>query len=371
MIGDTLLYVGDLRMGCTSLSRLEGLEVCSGRRIERFDTFEVCRHENRWINLLGHRLYCTPGVIRANRELLNCVRQKVPSLVWVDKGRWLFPWTLRQVRKMGLQLLHYNTDDVFGGEGELWLHRLGLRYYHCAMTTNRHNVIEVRRKYGIPTFRTCMGYDERLHARSRKQTESESDVTFVGHYEPYTEGLVSALLTGGLQVALHGHRWGRARNHVLRMAKPLPQAAYRDVIGSAKLALCVLSRRNRNESTGRSFEIPAIGACLIAPATSEHQFLYQHGHNAFLYRDSSDLVAQCRNLRANRAQRDAVANAGHDRCTALQLSWQALIGREWKIALATLKDPARPLAEEDDLPMWHGFRRGEPFSEENNGEVTT
>jgi spore maturation protein CgeB len=102
-------------------------------------------------------------------------------------------------------------------------------------------------------------------------------------------------------------------------------------LASSKLALCSLSRWNRNESTGRSFEIPAIGTGLLAEYTEEHQYLYGDGVGAALFRDRQELVEKARYYLSHTAERQTLAANGHRRTQELGLSWADHIRREWRI----------------------------------------
>ena len=93
---------------------------------------------------------------------------------------------------------------------------------------------------------------------------------FVGHREPHTEDFVNALIEAGHPVSLYGAGWQKAKNHALRGTRPLPGQNYIEAIGNASIALCFLSKEERNESTGRSFEITGLGTFMLAERTDEH-----------------------------------------------------------------------------------------------------
>ena len=101
-------------------------------------------------------------------------------------------------------------------------------------------------------------------------------------------------MKAGLDVRVWGHNWGKARQAELRAVKPLPQGEYAAEIARARMALCSLSRWNRNESTGRSFEIPAIGTMMLAERTPEHDFIYGDGRGAVLFSAADELVRKAR-----------------------------------------------------------------------------
>ena len=208
-----------------------------------------------------------------------------------------------------------------------------------------------------------MGFDRELHKQPTDMGVGAGGDTlvFVGHREAHTEQYVVTLREAGLPVRVWGAGWQQARDRELRDARIIPQDQYALAIASAGMALCSLSRRNRNESTGRTFEIPAIGSCLLAESTQEHKFLFRDGEQAVLFVNGDDLVRKARYYITNAAQRRAIAIAGHERCLQLDLSWEGHMRREWPIIERMLVTGEAPTRGLDDVPFWPGFRDGEPF----------
>lgn len=358
-----LLYVGELSPASTSVARFEALREL-GHDVHGFEVIDICRHRSRVLNYLGHRVYLLPQIFAANRRLRARVAELRPNVVWIDKGRWVLPATVRWLKEQGAKVVHYNTDDLYGTEEYFWLHRRGLRHYDVTLTTNRFNVAEIRERFGRAVFRVGMGYDHRIHVAPTQPvagaTTGGPDLIFVGHYEPHTEDFVAAAVEAGLRVDVFGSQWNRARRPQFRRVQRLGQDEYADRIRGAKLALCSLSRRNRNESTGRTFEIPALGGCLLAEDTAEHRWLFRAGREAFLFRNPDDLVTQCRAALAQPGARDAVAAAGTARCGELGLSWLDHLRREWNLCARLFASGRLEIRDDDDRPFWPGFRAGQP-----------
>jgi hypothetical protein len=257
--------------------------------------------------------------------------------------------------------VHYNTDDVFAAGNWFWLHRAGIRLYDIHLTTNRWNVREIRESYGVRTMRVGMGFDREYHRppSSARDREPATDVVFVGHWEPHTERYIAALRDVGVSVEVWGFGWRKARDRSLRTVMPLGHGEYVGKVASAKIALCSLSRRNRNESTGRSFEIPSIGTFLLAERTAEHEYLYGDGSGAALFTGEQELVDKALYYLDREEERLAVAARGHARCLALGLSWGDHMRREWSLLCDILRSGTVPGGRDTDIPFWPGFRRGE------------
>ena len=363
-----ILFVGPLWEGSTCIPRMKGLKK-NGLDVVAMDSTPWVGDGPKLLRSLNHRFYFGHSVRAMNAAFLNAGAEIRPDAIWIEKGNWIYPSTLRRLRKHIRFIVHYNTDDVFARGSYFWLHRLGLKWYDLYLTTNRWNVKEVRQQYRIPTLRAGMGYDSDFYRpftlNSPRQYSHE--IVFVGHWQGYTERCVNALRSNGMDVKVWGHNWWKAKSGELRKCKHLSYTDYIKTIGGAKIALCFLSKRNRNESTGRSFEIPAIGTFMLAERTAEHEFLYGDGLGAGLFSNKDELIKKARYYLEHDKERDNVASTGHDRCQTLGLSWAEHIRREWPIVQRMLTNGEGIVLPEYDEPYWEGFRRGEPYCSEVRG----
>lgn len=331
-----------------------------GLDVIELDTSTWLPSGSRLIRSVVQRTFLHPTVHRMNMQLRSLVAQKRYDVVWIEKGEWIYPGTLASIRQQECFLVHYNTDDLFGRYEHFWLHRLGIKNYDLYLTTNRHNVREIRHKYGVTTMRVGMGYDADLHRLCRVPKLGKPDVVFIGHWELHTEEFVMALREAGIGVQVWGYNWWKARDLSLRGTHLLPHGEYVSAIAQAKIALCSLSRWNRNESTGRSFEIPAIGTFMLAEHTPEHEYIYGDGIGAALFSNVNELVAKARHYLGNVVEREALAAAGHLRSQSPGYSWANHLVREWPIVERALTRYESASDPDEDAPFWPGFRQGAP-----------
>ncbi len=363
-----ILFAGNLWPGSTVVPRLEGLQAL-GLDVTTLDTTAWAHSGSRPVDSLVQRLYLGPSVWAMNTRLLQAAMTARLDLIWIDKGNWVYPGTLRRLRQRTGFIVHYNTDDVFARGGYFWLHCLGVRHYDLCLTTNRWNVIEIPQRCGVKSMRTGMGYDQALDSLAGPKLGVELDaVLFIGHWERHTESYISALQENGVPVQVWGSNWRKAAAPALRAARPLPQADYVKTLRRAKIALCALSRRNRNESTGRSFEIPAAGTLMVAERTAEHDFIFGDGQGAALFSTEQELVDKARYFLCHDPERQAIAATGHARCQSLGLSWARHLQREWPLVERVLAGKTASFSSEDDEPFWPGFREGRPFSHATDRE---
>jgi spore maturation protein CgeB len=354
-----VLYAGVLGEGSTARSRWAGLRAV-GLDVVEVDTSGWLPPRGRWVRSFVTRAFLHPSVHRMNARLRSLLAERQNDVLWLDKGEWTYPSTLAFARRRGCAIVHYNTDDVLGRHAHSWLHRRGLARSDVYLPTNRHNVGELRRRYGVRAFRAGMGHDPVLLDLRPTPRRDAAAVVYVGHWEPHTEQALLALRAAGIEVGVWGYNWFKARDRSLRQARFLPHADYAATMAGSRIALGFLSRWNRNDSTGRSFEIPALGAFLLAERTPEHEFVYGDGAGAALFSTPAELVAKARHYLAHPDERGAVAAAGHARLKAVGYSWTDHMRREWPLVERLLADPAAALTAADDAPFWPGFRAGAP-----------
>lgn len=345
----------------TNVTRYRTFAAMPGIQLKAFDSRSALG-ESLLQKRVNSRAYLGRSVRRANEALVEAAKESKPDYVIVDGELWLYPSTLKAIKRHAGALIYYGTDDAMARPSLLWLHRLGARYYDLYLTTNRFNVRELRDRYGVPAIRVGMGFDRDYHTKTALNVHGSdtqgSEMIFVGHWEPHTEEFVSALIEARHSVSLYGSGWHRAKNHRLRGTQRLPSEDYIEAIGRASIALCFLSRENRNESTGRSYEITGIGTFMLAERTSEHEYLFGDGVGAGLFSSQKELVEKAGYYLSHASERELIAGTGRSRCQELGLSWQEHLLREWPIAMRVLEKGIDTLTDADDRPFWPGFRVG-------------
>ncbi|MDZ7380079.1 MAG: glycosyltransferase, partial [candidate division KSB1 bacterium] len=120
------------------------------------------------------------------------------------------------------------------------------------------------------------------------------------------------LIRAGFKVALYGGYWERylstrkfARGH----ADP---RTLRKAIGGAKVALCLVRHANRDGHVMRTFEIPAMGGCMLTEDTAEHCEIFgEEGQAVVYFRTIPEMIEKLRWLLDHPAERARLARAAH------------------------------------------------------------
>ena len=341
------LYVGPLDPSGTCSARLRALQSIN-ERTEAMDTSFVGNQGGRLRNYLAAQFCFDSGFIDSNRSLLSKVDHLRPAVVWIDKGFWIWKRTLDRIAKAGVFLVHHNTDDIFAAHSR-WTYRLlraAVSNYDIHFTSNSNNLNDLAALGAHYVQLTHLGYDhERFYPRTLTPSEAQSwtnDVVFVGHWEPATERHIVGLVEAGLSVKVYGGGWHNAKSvKYLRKAvgfRSLSNEDYVRCLLGARIALCFVSKLNRNATAGRTFEIPACGTFLLGERTEAHQRLYTEGEEAEFFADTAELIAKTHFYLAHPTARESIAQKGHDRCLSSGYSWLAHMREDWRKVVCMLEE---------------------------------
>lgn len=316
-----ILYTGPLGKWTTTEARRKAF-IELGHEIFLVDSSPL----HAATNLLGKiqgRLLTGPTVKWYNNQLLGKARETLPDMIWVDKGVCVWPRTLETMKKeTGASLVHYNSDFIQYQKWEYRHYFRSIGLYDVHITTNAIDIPVLENMGARKVVRAEFGYDPEYNRPTELSDEDKltygHDMVFIGHWEPATEELLVACARKGLSVNLWGYGWKHARNkHLLnnnRRIEPLYGEAYIKTLAAAKICLCFLSKWNRNQSAGRTFEIPAIGGFLLAERTPDHFSYFDEGKEAEFFAGPAELIEKAQYYLKHEERRLAIARASHDRC---------------------------------------------------------
>lgn len=320
-----ILFVGNVEPFQTTVARRDAfLEL--GQPLEVVDEREVLPRHPLHTRLDASTLL-TPRVFAFNRAILEGVRRFRPSAVWIEKGVYVFPRTIRAIKRVpGCILVYHNTDDW---RGRYWRRRLHWRHllralplYDVHITSNLHNVREFR-EAGFPRV-----HHMELAASAAMQepgpiSEDErrrlgAAVGFIGHWEPATEQLMLQLLRNAIPLKIYGGGWERARERPALRSACQDRYVWGDEYARAVLAfdinLGIVSNANRSHTATRTFQIPALGGFLLHQRNEVVRRYYEEGIEAEFFASPEELVQKCREYLANPDARRRIAEAGRRRC---------------------------------------------------------
>jgi spore maturation protein CgeB len=277
----------------------------------------------RWVASLNWRLRGRrPARLRSFSEsLVQACRDFQPTSLLSTGLAPIDQQTLTAIRNLGIARLNYLTDDPWNPAHRAdWFLRALPHYSH--IFSPRQSNLNMLRSHGCREVSYLpFAYAPSQHYTERAQPEEEarlaSDVIFVGGADRDRVPLLAALIAAGLRVALYGGYWNRfaaTREHHRGHADP---QTIRQATAAAKIALCLVRRANRDGHVMRSFEIPAIGACMLVEDTEEHREIFStEGETVVYFRSIQEMIEKAQWLIDRPAERQRLAAAAHARIVA-------------------------------------------------------
>ena len=148
-------------------------------------------------------------------------------------------------------------------------------------------------------------------------------MAFAGGADPDRIASIGVLTRRGFRVALYGGYWqryGETRTQGRGHADP---QTLRKAIAGAKVALGLVRRANRDGHSMRTFEVAAMGGCMLAEDTDEHrQILGEDGEAAVYFRSPAEMIERLQWLLAAEDERQRLKVTIQARITSQPNTYQ-------------------------------------------------
>ena len=340
------LFTGDLSQYSWSSARRRIL-VNMGKNVRSIDEKPYIDFFGKRFGHLQHKLGAGPCITAYNRALRKAAIQYHPDIIWVDKGSFVQSGTLRWIKQQtNATVINFNTDYLSNRKNYWRMHLNCLPVYDYYFTSNAFDVDYLRNRGVGEVMVLPLGYYAELFKNLPKLTVEEearlgADVSFNGHWEPATEALVLQLLDRGLKLRVRGTSWHHMRNKDRLAGKVesifLPSDEFVKCIMATKINLGINSTINRNQTSGRSCEIPAAGGFLLAQRTVEHESMYVEGKEAEFFNTVDDIVSKVEFYLAHEEKRKEIAANGRLRCLQSGTSFEEMMEKITRVVEARAK----------------------------------
>lgn len=318
------------------------VHVRSGIPTHRDPTYQFLR--------VAHKIKPHADVYRANPRLMTAARRSPFDILWVEKGLWLKPSTLRSLRSLHpeARFVSYSGDDMLNPVNQSQRYLDGIPLYDLHVTTKSYNAAELEALGASRILFLDNAYDPEVHkpveVTAQERDELGADIGFVGFYETDRAEMMLGLARAGLTVTVRGPGWSRmsgSGHPNLRIIEGyLDDHQYPRSIAATRINLGFLRKVNRDLQTTRSIEIPACRGFLLAERTTEHQRLFREGIEAEFFEGLDELIAKCRYYLDREPARRKIAEAGYRRCVLGGYSYEGRIRQVVAEAMAIRRGDA-------------------------------
>ena len=305
----TLAIVGN--SGGTNVGEsLRRAAVSVGHSVLFFDALEA-RGKSRLLRAISWRFADRrpPGLERIASKVISVCSTARPQVLIATGVAPLTQQVLRKLRSLGVFCVNYSTDDPWNPALLATWHLRALPAYDIVFTPRRANIADFHRLGCANVHFLPFGYDHSMFIPAERNAGTpQYDVLFVGGADRDRVEFVQNFMSAGPRLALIGDYWERYRATRPYALGHKPPTVLRDLTASAKVNLCLVRRANRDGHVMRSFEIAAIGGCMIAEDTDEHRTIFGGDGDSVLYfRTPKEAAAHARLLIANPAERVRLA----------------------------------------------------------------
>ncbi|MCG3175164.1 MAG: hypothetical protein MOGMAGMI_00086 [Candidatus Omnitrophica bacterium] len=256
------------------------------------------------------------GLARYSKSVSDTVKEWRPDL-FLSAG--VSPVTERTLRQMdpAVRKAVYLTDDPWNASHRAAWQLKAITAYDQVYTTKTALEPDLKRLGCRQVSYLPFAYDpEHFHPAESvdpvERARYASEVLFYGGADNDRVLLIKSLINQSVPMTLYGGYWERdplTRAHWRGQVGP---QVLRQAIAGAAINLCLVRRSNRDGHSMRSFEIPAVGGCLIAEDTAEHRALYgEDGRCVRYFKGITDAAALIRRLLDAPEERRRLAEAAH------------------------------------------------------------
>ncbi|MBI1748420.1 MAG: glycosyltransferase [Acidobacteria bacterium] len=263
-----------------------------------------------------------------NDIILDVASTFRPDLLLAFKGPQVEVGILQSLREQKIALYNYYPDTSAFAHGAL-LER-SLPEYDCVFYTKRfwdrdvQSRIRLRASMFVPH-----GYDPEVHyswpLSERDTRQYGHDVGVIGTHTPHKEDLLTELLTmmPNADLRIWGNLWAeRCRSPLLKryiVGSPLLGSDYAKALQAIRINLAIMSgvasgASQGDETTTRTFEIPACGTFMLHERSHEVLDLYEEGKEIACFGSAAELSENIVYYLGHTDEREVIAGAGRRRC---------------------------------------------------------
>ena len=262
-----------------------------------------------------------------NQSILDNALSFQPDLVLAFKAPDIRAKTLQKLRNQGIALYNYYPDtSVFAHRGFL---REALAEYDVVFFTKRFGEQDARKTMHLRDAHFLPhGYDAELHCpqqlREIDKKQYSCDIGVIATYTQHKENELRKLVVAYPEVDLQiwGNQWKKCQSPELKKyirGVPLAGSRYAKAIGAFRINLAIMSGRvigasEGDQTTTRTYEIPACGGFMLHERSEEVLELFAEGKEMECFDSTEELVAKITYYLAHPEKREEIARAGHARC---------------------------------------------------------
>lgn len=238
-----------------------------------------------------------------NSRLLDHVEVFKPDVVLVFKGMEIFPKTLRRLKEKKIRLANFNGDHPFliysRGSGN---HNVvnSVSLYDLHFTYILSIVKRLKEEFDVSAIHLPFGYelDNELYTRIQKESEILR-IAFIGNPDNTRLNSIQRLLDANLPVDVYGNGWDVILSNAkgdLQIYGPVYGEKFWNIARKYRVQLNIFRPHNEGSHNMRTFEMPAVGAIMLAPDSEEHHIFFEADQEVLFYSSLDEMIEKAQYL---------------------------------------------------------------------------
>jgi spore maturation protein CgeB len=259
-----------------------------------------------------------PNATKLNLELCEIAKEFQPTIVLVTGCVPIFHKTFKYLQQMHTaKIINYSTDDPWNRATTRNHFIQSLKFYDAVATPRRHTIPDFE-SAGVRHVRYVpFGYSEFDHIKfsgpESELRQYQCEVLVYGGADKDRTPIVRRLLADGFNIHLYGGYWNRYSDLAPHYRGFLNAYELPKAIRAAQVVLGLVRRSNRDSNCMRTYEVPAMGGCLLPEDTEDQRILFSGSPSAVFFSGEGDVSSAVRRLLSDPARRQEFRNYQNSR----------------------------------------------------------
>ncbi len=208
--------------------------------------------------------------------------------------------TLKKINSNRVKTINFVTDDPWNPAHLSRWYLNSLAEYDLLITPRRSTLNQLKQVSKGKVIYLPFAYNPQVHFEESQLTTDDfrrysCDIMFFGGADKDRLPYICELIRSGLTVKLYGGYWERYPETRPLTLGIVPPAELRKAVKASKIVLNLVRRSNRDGHVMRSFEVPAMGGCMLNEETEEHIEIFGSETLPF-FRTPEEMVKQAKIL---------------------------------------------------------------------------
>jgi spore maturation protein CgeB len=248
-----------------------------------------------------------------------------PDLVFIYKGQWVQPATIKLFKDKGCKVINFYPDVSFTAHGKFIPACIPL--YDLVFSTKSFALEDTQRLFNYSKVKFVPhGFDPDIHKPSLVLNAPEDfycDASFIGTHSNSKEKYLKHLKKSipGLKLNIWGSGWQYA-DPILEnciMKSSVHGDLYALAIQCSKINIALLSERVNGASSGdqitsRTFHIPASGGFMLHQRTNELNEYFEEDKEIGCFLEEDELVSKVKKFLEDPSKRGTMAKLATEKC---------------------------------------------------------